>query len=296
MVDMSYSVVIATHNRPELFYHAARSALTQMSVDSELICIDDGDVPVLSVLENLTREFPRKVVKYFKNTARKGPSGARNFGVDVASGEYIFFLDDDDVFNDGYIESCIQVIRENPDILFGFTNPYIANDRSFCERFDGALIDKVQGHLWRYIFGMGCGFWIKKSTYTNLGGLDVSLMVAEDQDLAIRLYLNRLTGVVIGRGGVIVYRQHVVGSANITQIVNSRVKLENHYMIFSRYYLHRNFRALDKMFFVERLVRRALKGGQIEYLRGIVAHEENISKKMLLKFFMFVKMWTYRWR
>ena len=91
------SVVIPTRNRPGLLTtHALPSALSQRGVDVEVVVVDDGsDEDSRRALEELSTGRVRVV----RHEVRVGQARARNSGIAAARGEWIAFLDDDDLWS-----------------------------------------------------------------------------------------------------------------------------------------------------------------------------------------------------
>jgi glycosyltransferase involved in cell wall biosynthesis len=89
------TVVIPTHNRKDLLLHALMSALGQERVALEVIVVDDGSSD--GTAEMLAALTDRRVRVVHHETAQ-GVSGARNRGIAEARGEWIAFLDDDDLW------------------------------------------------------------------------------------------------------------------------------------------------------------------------------------------------------
>ena len=95
--EPTVSVVIPTRNRAEVLKtHALPSALAQRDVDVEVVVVDDGsDEDDRRAMENLTDSRVRVV----RHATREGQSRARNTGIEAARGEWIAFLDDDDLWS-----------------------------------------------------------------------------------------------------------------------------------------------------------------------------------------------------
>lgn len=90
MNGQTYSIVIPTHERPELLGRALESALGQTLPPSEVIVVDDGsEVPV--------RLAPDERVRLVRLEENRGNAAARNAGLAAARCRWITFLDDDDV-------------------------------------------------------------------------------------------------------------------------------------------------------------------------------------------------------
>lgn len=89
------SVVIPTHNRADVVLRAVQSALDQTLADIEVIVVDDGSSD--GTREKFeTTTHPR--VRYLRHEQARGAPAARNTGTRAARGEWVAFLDDDDIW------------------------------------------------------------------------------------------------------------------------------------------------------------------------------------------------------
>ena len=110
------SVVITTHYRNELLTEAIESVLAQEYEPVELIVVDDsGEGHAEPVLDGYDEVIG--VVK----AENEGCSPARTAGVELATGEYVHFLDDDDRFLEGKLSKTAAVLMENPDVGVAYT-------------------------------------------------------------------------------------------------------------------------------------------------------------------------------
>jgi glycosyltransferase involved in cell wall biosynthesis len=87
----TFSVVIPTYGRSEMLSEAVESVLAQAESDLEIIVVDDASPTPVSLP-------PHPQTTLLRAQHNSGPGGARNLGVDAAKGEYICFLDDDDLW------------------------------------------------------------------------------------------------------------------------------------------------------------------------------------------------------
>ena len=107
------SIIIPTYNRARYLAEAIESALAQTYRDFEVIVIDDGST-------DNTPEIMRKyasAVRYFRQE-NQGECAARNTGIKLALGEYISFLDSDDVLLAHCLEKGVAFLDENPTVGF----------------------------------------------------------------------------------------------------------------------------------------------------------------------------------
>ncbi len=106
------SVITPTYNRADMIGGAIQSVLDQTYVDWELIVVDDGSTDNTAEVVS-AYDDPRMEYIYQEN--RKLP-GARNTGLRAAKGEYVAFLDSDDVFLPGKLELQVAVLDQKPGI------------------------------------------------------------------------------------------------------------------------------------------------------------------------------------
>ncbi len=107
------SVIMPVHNTGMLLSKAIRTLEKQSLKDFELICVDDAssDILTLQTLELYECKCPFMKAVYLKNNV--GAAEARNIGLDMASGEYVIFLDSDDEFSEVLLETMYDCAVQN---------------------------------------------------------------------------------------------------------------------------------------------------------------------------------------
>lgn len=126
------SVIIPTYNRVNYLKEAIGSVFNQTYKNLEVIVVDDGSIGDEN--KNLCSYYD---ITYLKIKNSGGPCKPRNEGIKIAKGDYIAFLDDDDIWESNKIEILLKVLENNP--LFGLAHHY-------CK-----LIDKNGQELNRYV-------------------------------------------------------------------------------------------------------------------------------------------------
>ncbi len=121
---MLISIVIPAHNRPAFLLEAVRSIAEQTYSNFEVIVVDDGSVPPIS-LSVLEEVLGQRVVLYRHDSAQ-GVSKAKNAGVNAAHGEVILLLDDDDLLMSDALERIFHAFSNYPriDCLFLGVQPF----------------------------------------------------------------------------------------------------------------------------------------------------------------------------
>ena len=121
------SIIIPVYNAEKTLKKTMDSVFNQTDPEFEIILVDDGSSDSSGTLcDGYSKSDSRVKVKHIENS---GVSRARNEGIKVASGNYIMFLDADDVIEPNLLEDNYRIIKENaPDvIIFGFR--YVLPDR-----------------------------------------------------------------------------------------------------------------------------------------------------------------------
>ncbi len=187
------SVVIRTKDRPKLLKQALTSLVNQTYKNFEVIIVNDGGVEIEELLDEFQNDLP---IKYLTNRKPVGRSAAGNQGLQIAIGQYINFLDDDDLLYDRHLQVLIDCIQKNPKIGLVYSDCNLAfyqwrEDGSLTMRsaskrlFKSKDFDRERLYQSNYIPIMTALF--RKNLLTEVGYLDQDLEVFEDWDLWIRM-------------------------------------------------------------------------------------------------------------
>ena len=126
--NIKLSIIIPTYNRATFLPRAIKSIQSQRCSDNiEIIIIDDGSTDNTS---NVIFEFKDRRIVYFKFSENKGVNYARNKGIEIASGDWIGFLDSDDEYLYNAFQAILKTVNNidaNIDVV-GFINKEIAGD------------------------------------------------------------------------------------------------------------------------------------------------------------------------
>lgn len=180
------SVVIPTFNRANIVTNAIESVLNQTYKNTEIIIVDDGST-------DNTRELLltyKDKIRYVNKT-NGGASSARNLGIKQARGEYIAFLDSDDIWLPTKIEKQINVIKENNDMGIVITEIEFIGEagRRNYSRFRRIL--PYDGFMFEHFLKnpqITCScILIRKNILDKVGVFDESLNTGEDIDLMLRI-------------------------------------------------------------------------------------------------------------
>lgn len=143
------SVILSTYNRSSMFGAMAEAVLRQTIDDFELIIVNDGSNDnTQAVLEEYTKRDPRIVAI---NKQNGGLSSARNSGIEAARGEFITFVDDDDIIRPDYLESMLEEDMANYDLIIDSYSNQTDNNKPIQIHFP---ISKLNSHdaALKYVF------------------------------------------------------------------------------------------------------------------------------------------------
>ncbi|MCL1907137.1 MAG: glycosyltransferase [Propionibacteriaceae bacterium] len=123
------SVIIPVFNVASYVGQCIQSVLQQTCVNMEVICIDDGSSDNSAVIVQQISDQDNRVQLHRQKN--QGQAAARNRGMELARGEFIYFLDADDYIDSSFAEECINEMTANDyDLLFFDGNTFTVDDLS----------------------------------------------------------------------------------------------------------------------------------------------------------------------
>ena len=111
---LNLSIVIPVYNGEKTLERCINSFLVQIKEDMEIILVDDGSTDRTRQILEKYRGNNQIVVRYKEHG---GVSKARNEGINAALGRYISFADSDDFVGEGYIDTLLDAIKTDCDIV-----------------------------------------------------------------------------------------------------------------------------------------------------------------------------------
>ncbi len=196
------SVIMPAYNAERTLAASAQSVLSQSLEDLELIIIDDGSKDgTAMVCGELAAQDER--VRFIKQT-NAGPAAARNAGLAGARGEYVTFVDSDDLIEKGMLASLVEAVRSSgADVaVCGAAAEYPGSaEKNFEIRlgteglFYGSERKKLFDLPWMTIFLSGWGKLFRRSIIEQKAlRLNTEYRITEDTDFVMR-YLENCSGV-----------------------------------------------------------------------------------------------------
>jgi len=124
------TVILPTFNRPLMLKESISSVLNQTYKNFEIIVINDGGSPVNDIIASLSDERIR-LLEFKEN---KGQAKVRNIALKEAKGEYIAYLDDDDIYYSEHLETLVNALINSADMV-AYTGAYYANQEWITDRY-----------------------------------------------------------------------------------------------------------------------------------------------------------------
>lgn len=183
------SIVIPTHNRPEMLEKAVASAAAQTNKNIEVIVVDDGSFPAV------TEDWHDTRISIHRHSTPKGASAARNTGLWAAKGAFTVFLDDDDCLDPDYVTKMLQFIEpygENIDFAWPTLRVLdVPTGRSSLAQNKSCLIlpnhAASESSYEAAAYTRTTGMLFRTSSIRKFNGFDESLAVSEDRELIFRM-------------------------------------------------------------------------------------------------------------
>ena len=184
------SIVIPTFNSSKYLKATLDSVLSQTYANWECILVDDGSIDLTETISINYQEKDNRFQLYKRpEDLPKGPSSARNYGVTKANGEYLIFLDADDLLAISCLENRVEQFQQNPDCDFlVFQMERFLNEPDFSKKEIVAEQDKnrvlesfIQLHGQWPITGP-----VYKTNFFKTICFHPNLVVFEDLEVAIK--------------------------------------------------------------------------------------------------------------
>lgn len=186
-----FSVVIPCYNSEEFIEKTLKSVLRQDFSDYEIVISDDGSTDnTLDVIKNLIGEFGDRQVTILQTETRTGPGGARNRGVAKAKGNWICFLDADDIWYLNKLSVIKHYIDTNPHVdIVCHSQIWRSPDKSYVVNYKKIFDDSV--HPFISLLRRNCigtsAVCISRTELLKEKGFDTKLFNNQDYDLWLRL-------------------------------------------------------------------------------------------------------------
>lgn len=182
--DPLVSVVVPTFDRTEFLAQALRSVAAQTYNEWEVVVVDDGSPDPDAVDAVVASAVNARVI----HQSNGGLPVARNAGLAASRGEFIAFLDDDDVWAPDKLHKQLAALQKSPDALGCYCSGwYLAEDSSRLGQWETPLSGREQQLSGRSPLFRVVPALVRRTALELYGGFDPLLPTAEDNELALRL-------------------------------------------------------------------------------------------------------------
>ncbi len=147
MNDKKISIIVPVYNVKDFVGICIESLLNQSYKNLEIILVDDGSTDNSGILCDEYAEKDTRIKVIHKENG--GPSAARNLGLDIATGDYISFVDSDDFIHPQMYEALTYSIeKEKADMSMGFIELVDSYDKDFSDIDKESYTVKTQTEYW----------------------------------------------------------------------------------------------------------------------------------------------------
>lgn len=208
-MDYLFSIIIPTYKRPEKLAIALDSLRRQIqcNIDFEVIIINDG--PTCGYEPN---SFSASLnVNYYVNEYNLGVSASRNRAANLATGQWLVFLDDDDQMEEHYLSILSNHIKQHPLSQCFWSgvkvkkSPPKENEYKLYTSQNKTPLQILKQFL---TIGLSYGVAIRRDFFLNIGMLDTDFKVGEDTEFFLRAIEHNVNPYPIESIGIIKNEEH----------------------------------------------------------------------------------------
>ncbi len=189
------SVIIPVYNSEMYLQESFDSVLKQTFKNYEIIAVDDGST---DRTKEIIQQFYPMVRYIFQGNG--GAAKARNTGIREAKGDFIAFLDADDIWLPTKLQKQIDYFRQHPDVDFTFTENSLFNEKGIIVKTLRKKERLMKGDIVRNIFWKSYvatpTVMVKRRVFQEIGKFDESLITAEDDNLWLRIAMRFKIGLI----------------------------------------------------------------------------------------------------
>lgn len=208
------SVVTPCYNAAPFLAATIASVLAQTYPHVEHIVVDDGSTDESwAVAQGCAERLPAERLRTLRLPANRGGSHARNRGAALARGEYLMFLDADDLLAPDALEALVGTLREQPMSVALCPWQVLRRSEDGWRAMPAEVplpdpaADPVGGWLVGERWAPPCAVLWRRDAYDHTGGWDEAITANDDGDLMLRALLGGVRLTVTPAGGAY-YRRH----------------------------------------------------------------------------------------
>jgi glycosyltransferase involved in cell wall biosynthesis len=203
MLKNKVTIIMATYNRSHFILETLISIQNQTYSNWECLIIDDGGTDnTLEVITPILEEDPRFKFLRRADIYKKGLPGCRNYGLDLATGDYIIFFDDDDIVHPQNLELCVNELSVKQISFCRYDREVFFNEFDYNFNYSKEYssfkidVDQIGEMITNKLPFNSCAVMWKNECFTENRFVE-HLMYAEEWELYSRILSCGITGVSI---------------------------------------------------------------------------------------------------
>lgn len=219
------TVIIPTYKRADYIKRAIESVLNQTYQDFELIIVDDNNPNTKERTELEQKIAPylkNPKIKFIQHEKNKNGAVARNTAINVAKGEYITFLDDDDFYLKNRLEILVDALEKNKSYNAVYTGGVVLYKSIFGATKSG---NGQKEFLTQHSFiKTGSNMFFRANTLKELNGFDETFRRHQDLEIMIRFFRKNQ---ILAINQILVVKDNSsrINELNIKRAIHAREKL-----------------------------------------------------------------------
>lgn len=191
MSDILVSICIPAYNAAGLISETFQSIKNQSYFNWELIVIEDGSDDGTSLIVKTFGKTVQQDVIYFKNVDNKGLPATRNVAVSKAKGDWLAFVDSDDIWHPDHLQSLIETAQENPecDFLHSGFNFFIDDFKQpfYQQKLSAETLNNFPISLYTHEYRIQpSSIMVSQKLFGAINGFDESYRYVEDLNFYFR--------------------------------------------------------------------------------------------------------------
>ncbi|QOD85853.1 glycosyltransferase family 2 protein [Weissella viridescens] len=206
---IKFSIIMTAFNAEAFLREALTSVFDQSYTEFELLVVNDASNDgTQAILDGYSNENRLKV---YVNKQNKGMATSRNFAMSKVSGQYVLFMDADDLLDNNLLHEANQIIEsDRADLIIFDYERFSENKRQKIET--GTTYEKMYTAVWNKVYEANLLTGIKFPEYSKLG-----------EDLAVALITRYRAERVVHLSYVGYYYRQVIGSASHKQEIKAHI-------------------------------------------------------------------------
>lgn len=233
-MNVKVSVIIPTYNRARLIAETINSVLKQDYRDFEIIVADDGSTD--NTKEILSPFQEKKFVKFLRLPHFGNPAKVRNLAVQQSSGEYLAFLDSDDLWLPNKLSKQMRIFQKNPQLGLIYGDCEFFGDSKLKGKKIHSLTKPKRGSVYQDLFFNSNENYIPaptviitKKAWQKTGGFNENLTANDDYDMWLRIA--KLFPIDYVEDVIAQYRWHATNLSNLSdKTYRNLIKIKKNFL------------------------------------------------------------------